>query len=86
VPAYPFTLARNAMMEMRCSEGWRLNSTTSPSSRCRSTTQPTCSGGSVAVKADSSIVVASSLSVNAELALDWNASKPNYSSHQCSAA
>jgi len=34
------TRTRWAMMDMRCREGWRLNSTTSPSRRWRSTMSP----------------------------------------------
>mmetsp|Transcript_9614 Transcript_9614/g.20488 ORF Transcript_9614/g.20488 Transcript_9614/m.20488 type:complete len:225 (-) Transcript_9614:1184-1858(-) len=41
------TLALKAMMEMRCREGWRLKSTTSPSSRCRSTMKPTLSSAAI---------------------------------------
>mmetsp|Transcript_19776 Transcript_19776/g.62921 ORF Transcript_19776/g.62921 Transcript_19776/m.62921 type:complete len:220 (-) Transcript_19776:1382-2041(-) len=41
------TRARCAMMDILCREGWRLKSTTSPSSRCRSTTSPMLSSAAM---------------------------------------
>ena len=50
------TLTRCAMMDMRCSEGCRLNSTISPLRRCRSTTSPTCTDGALSIDGFLSIV------------------------------